>query len=202
MITGPKYKIARRLGAPIFEKTQTQKFALHLEKRGKNRKFTKPKSEFGLQLIEKQKARFIYGMGERQFANFVKEALAKKGANPTQTIFEYLELRLDNAVYRLGFSPTRSGARQLVSHGHIAVNGRRVDTPSLRLKMGDKIEITNRSLQKPVFANLDEKIKNVTVPSWIKFDAVKKVAEIQGMPMYIKSENMFDLNTVIEFYSR
>lgn len=202
MITGPKYKIARRLGAPIFEKTQTQKFALHLEKKGKNRKFTKPKSEFGLQLIEKQKARFIYGMGERQFANFVKEALAKKGANPTQTIFEYLELRLDNAVYRLGFSPTRSGARQVVSHGHIAVNGRRVDTPSLRLKMGDKIEITNRSLQKPIFANLDEKIKNVTVPSWLKFDPIKKTADVQGMPMYVKTENMFDLNTVIEFYSR
>lgn len=202
MITGPKYKIARRLGAPIFEKTQTQKYALHLEKRGKNRKFTKPKSEFGLQLIEKQKARFIYGMGEKQFANFVKEALSKKGSNPTQTIFEFLELRLDNAVYRLGFSPTRGGARQMVSHGHISVNGRRVNTPALRLKLGDKIEITNRSLSKPLFADLDEKIKNVTVPSWLKFDGAKKTAEVQGMPMYVKTENMFDLNTVIEFYSR
>ncbi len=202
MITGPKYKIARRLGAPIFEKTQTQKYALHLEKRGKTRGFTKPKSEFGLQLIEKQKARFIYGMGERQFANFVKEALAKKGANPTQTIFEYLELRLDNAIYRLGFATTRSGSRQMVSHGHISVNGRRVNTPSLRLKVGDKIEIAGRSQQKPLFANLDERLKNATVPSWLKLDMVKRAAEVQGMPMYVKTENMFDLNTVIEFYSR
>ncbi len=202
MITGPKYKIARRLGAPIFEKTQTQKYALHLERRSKKKGFSKPKSEFGLQLIEKQKARFIYGMGERQFSNFVKEALSKKSGKAPQTIFEYLELRLDNVIYRLGYSPTRGGARQMVSHGHIAVNGRRVTTPGRRMELGDKIEISNRSLNKPLFATIDEKIKNAAIPSWLKLDAVKKIAEIQGMPQYVKTENMFDLNTVIEFYSR
>jgi len=202
MITGPKYKIARRLGAPIFEKTQTQKYALHLERKGKKRGFSKPKTEFGLQLNEKQKARFTYGLGERQFSNYVKEALLKKGGNAANTIFEFLELRLDNVIYRLGFSPTRGGARQMVSHGHIAVNGRRVTTPSMRLQIGDKVQITERSTKKPLFADIDAKIKNVTVPSWIKFDAVKKTAEIQGMPVLVKSENMFDLNTVIEFYSR
>ena len=202
MIIGPKYKIARRLGAPIFEKTQTQKYALHLEKRGKKKGFSKPKSEFGIQMNEKQKARFTYGLSERQFSNYVKEAISKKGANASQSIFEFLETRVDNVVYRLGFSPTRLGSRQLVSHGHIAVNGRRVNTPSMRLKIGDKVEITGRSTTKPVFANLDEKIKNATTPSWIKFDSVKKVAEIQGKPTYVKSENMFDLNAVIEFYSR
>lgn len=202
MITGPKYKIARRLGAPIFEKTQTQKYALHLERRGKNRGFTKPKSEFGLQLIEKQKARFIYGMPERQFAAYVKEAIEAKATNAPQTIYEMLELRLDSVVYRLGFSTTRSGARQMVSHGHISVNGRRVDTPSRRLRIGDKITIADRSIGKTLFANIDEKIKNTTVPSWIKFDASKKIAEIQGMPQYVKADNMFDLNTVVEFYSR
>ncbi|MFZ2620925.1 MAG: 30S ribosomal protein S4 [Minisyncoccia bacterium] len=202
MITGPKYKIARRLGAPIFEKTQTQKYALHLEKRGKKRGFAKAKSEFGLQLNEKQKARFIYGMGEKQFSSYVKEALLKKTAKTPQTIFEFLELRLDNVIYRLGFSPTRGGARQMVAHGHITINSKRVYTPSRRMKIGDKIEITPRSIAKPLFKDLDDKIKNVTVPSWIKFDAVKKVAEIQGMPQLVKAENMFDLNTVIEFYSR
>ncbi len=202
MITGPKYKIARRLGAPIFEKTQTQKYALHLERRGKRRGFAKPKSEYGLQMNEKQKARFTYGLSEKQFSNYVKEALAKKTSNTSQTIFEFLELRLDNTIYRLGFSTTRGGARQIVSHGHISVNGRRVNTPSRRVKLGDKIEISPRSLTKPLFADLDEKIKNVTVPSWIKFDVVKKTAEIQGMPVLVKTENMFDLNAVIEFYSR
>ena len=202
MITGPKYKIARRLGAPIFEKTQTQKYALHLERRGKSKGFTKPKSEFGLQLIEKQKARFIYGMPERQFAALVKEVLDSKASNAPQKIYEFLELRLDSVIYRLGFSPTRSGARQMVSHGHISVNGRRVDTPSRRLRIGDKITIAERSMNKPIFADINDKIKNANIPSWIKLDAGKKVAEIQGMPQYVKTENMFDLNTVIEFYSR
>lgn len=202
MITGPKFKIARRLGAPIFEKTQTQKYALSLERKGKKKGFSKGKTEFGLQLNEKQKARFIYGMSERQFSNFVKEALLKKSANASQTIFEFLELRLDNVVYRLGLSPTRSGARQMVSHGHIKVNGRKVDTPSMRMKMGDKIEINARSVGKPLFASFDERFKTVTVPSWLKFDSVKKTAEVQGMPVYVKSENMFDLSTVIELYSR
>lgn len=202
MITGPKYKIARRLGAPIFEKTQTPKYALHLERKGKKRGFTKPKSEYGLQLNEKQKARFTYGLGERQFSNYVKEALEKKSDNAPQTIFQFLELRLDNVLYRLGFASTRSGARQMASHGHMKVNGRKVDTPSIRLKIGDKVEINERSLKKPLFENLDEKTKNVTVPSWIKYDGTKKVAEIQGMPQLVKTDNMFDLNTVIEFYSR
>ena len=202
MIIGPKYKIARRLGAPIFEKTQTQKYALRLERKDKRRGFSKPKSEFASQLNEKQKARFIYGLSEGQFANYIKEALEKKSSNTAETIFQFLELRLDSALYRLGFSPTRGGARQIVSHGHIAVNGRRVNTPSKRLSLGDKITISPRSLEKPIFKDLDEKIKNVTVPSWIKFDPGKKTAEVQGLPVLVKTENMFDLNTVIEFYSR
>jgi small subunit ribosomal protein S4 len=111
MITGPKYKIARRVGAPIFEKTQNRKYAERLERKGKGRGFSKPKSEFGLQLNEKQKARFIYGMTERQFSNYVKEALAKKTANTSSLIFQFLESRLDNVVYRLGLASTRRAGR-------------------------------------------------------------------------------------------
>ncbi len=203
MITGPKYKIARRLGAPIFEKTQTQKYALNLEKKSKNKKgFSKPKSEFGTQLNEKQKARFIYGLGEKQFANYVKEALSKKTSHAPQLIFEYLESRLDNIVYRLGFATTRSGSRQMVTHGHMKVNGRKVDTPSMRLKIGDKVEINDRSANKPLFKDLDEKLKNSNVPSWLKLDGAKREGVVQGKPVLVKTENMFDLNTVIEFYSR
>ena len=200
MIIGPKYKIARRLGAPIFEKTQTQKYALHLERKGKKKGFAKAKSEYGQQLNEKQKARFIYGLSERQFSNYVKSALLNKGNKATESIFEGLELRLDNTIYRLGFSSTRLGARQIVSHGHIKVNGKKINTPSMSLKIGDKIEIRPESLKKPLFENLADKTNKVTVPSWIKFDG--KTAEVQGMPKYIPTENMFDLNAVIEFYSR
>src|ERR1035437_735992 len=104
MKIGPKYKIARRVGAPIFEKTQTQKYALRAERKTKTARFGKQKSEFGIQLNEKQKARLIYGLSEKQFSNYVKEALQKKSARPTQSIFEFLELRADNAVYRLGLT--------------------------------------------------------------------------------------------------
>ena len=202
MIIGPKYKIARRLGAPIFEKTQTQKYALHLERKGKKRGFAKQKTEFGIQLNEKQKARFTYGLREGQFSNYVKEALLKKNGNTTQIIFQFLERRLDNVVYRLGLSTTRSGSRQIVSHGHIKINGKRVNTPSRRVEIGDKIEIRASSITKPLFVNLDERIKNITLPSWIKWNNEKKFAEIQGLPEFRPLENMFDLNAVIEFYSR
>lgn len=203
MKIGPKYKIARRLGAPIFEKTQTQKYAQHLERRGKGRGgFLKPKSEFGLQLNEKQKARFTYALSEKQFSNYVKEALSKKTSHAPELIFEYLETRLDNVAYRLGFSPTRLGSKQLVSHGHLKVNGKRVNTPSFRVKMGDKVEINDRSKGKPLFNGLDERIKATNIPAWLQLDFDKKVATVTGKPVLVKSENMFDLNTVIEFYSR
>ena len=202
MITGPKYKIARRLGAPIFEKTQTQKYALHLERRGKNRKFTKAKTEFGLQLNEKQKARFTYGLTEKQFSNYVKEGLAKKSANAPQTIFQFLEQRLDNVIYRIGLSSTRLGARQIVSHGHITVNGKKVDIPSIRINIGDVIGIRSSSVAKPLFVAADERAKNVTVPSWLQWDNAKKVGTVTGQPLLVGTENMFDLNAVIEFYSR
>jgi small subunit ribosomal protein S4 len=202
MIIGPKYKIARRLGAPIFEKTQTQKYALNLEKKGKKRGMGKPKTEFGTQLNEKQKAKFTYSLSEKQFSNYVKEALVRKNSRPAETIFEFLETRLDNVMYRLGFSPTRLGARQMTSHGHITVNGRRVTIPSLRVKIGDKIGVKASSLTKPLFTDLASRVKNKTIPSWLNLDVNTMVAEVTGKPHWSPAENMFDLNTVIEFYSR
>ncbi len=204
MIIGPKYKIARRLGAPIFEKTQTAKFALSKERREKNGKrgFSRPKSEFGLQLVEKQKARFTYGLTEKQFSKYVKEAMDKKGKSATASIFESLELRADNVAYRSGFASTRLGARQMVGHGHMLVNGKRITIPSYKLSEGDVLSIRVASSGKPLFQGLDERLKAQTVPSWIKFDFDKKTATVQGMPKYEQSENLFDLNAVLEFYSR
>ena len=202
MIIGPIYKIARRLGAPIFEKTQTQKYAIRQERRGKKIGFSKPKSEFAVQMNEKQKARFTYGLSERQFSNYVKDSLLKKATNKSQAILECLEMRFDNVIYRIGLAPTRLGSRQMVSHGHILVNGKRVNVPSVRLFQGDKIEIRAGSQGKSLFANLDDRLRNAAVPSWIKFDAVKRGAEIVDKPQYVQIDNMFDLNAVIEFYSR
>jgi small subunit ribosomal protein S4 len=102
----------------------------------------------------------------------------------------------------MGLSGTRLGSRQIVSHGHILVNGKRVDIPSIRMRIGDKIEIREGSQGKPLFTNIEERIKNINVPTWVKFDSVKKVGEIVGVPQYVQNDNMFDLNAVIEFYSR
>lgn len=201
MKIGPKYKIARRLGATVFEKTQTQKFALRQEKKAK-KSFGGMKTEFGIQLNEKQKARMVYVVAERQFKNYVKRSLEKKGVSPTDTLFSALETRLDNVAYRSGFAPTRLGARQMVAHGHLALNGRRVTSPSTAVRVGDKISINKRSEAKPLFSSHESRIKEIAIPAWIKLDHTKKVVEIVGTPSYVKTENLFDLNTVIEFYSR
>jgi small subunit ribosomal protein S4 len=199
MKLGPKYKIARRVGAPIFEKTQTQKYSLRAERKAKTARFGKPKSEYGTQLNEKQKARFTYGLSEKQFSNYVKEALQKKSTHPTNTIFENLELRADNAVYRLGLAPTRSAARQTVSHGHIAINGKKITIPSQRLKIGDTISIREGSLGKGLWSKIDD---SKTTPAWLSFDRQKKLAKVSGLPQLVPTENMFDLSAVVEFYSR
>lgn len=203
MITGPKYKIARRLGANIYEKTQTAKFALRAERKSANKKGGyRPKGEYAVAMLEKQKVRYTYGVMERQFKKYVKEATAKKGVNTTQALFERLEMRLDNVVYRLGIAPTRLGARQIVAHGHILVNGSRTNVPSQTVSIGDKITVRDASQKKPIFKDLDEKMKKVVFPSWIAFDVEKKVAEITGKPKFSPADVLFNLGQVIEFYSR
>jgi small subunit ribosomal protein S4 len=204
MIIGPKYKIARRLGAPIFEKTQTQKYQLsqaRKEKSGK-RGFARPKSEYGMQLLEKQKARYTYCLTERQFSKYAKLALSKKDKNAIPRLFESLELRADNTVYRIGFASTRLAAKQMVGHGHITVNGKRITIPSYRLSMGDVIGLREASVGKALFSELDERLKAKTVPSWIKFDFDKKIGTVVGIPKYEGADSQFDLNAVLEFYSR
>jgi small subunit ribosomal protein S4 len=196
MKLGPRYKLARRLGRGLFEKTQTAKFALR-ETKGRATEVKHP-----LQLLEKQKARFMYGVSERQFSKYVSEAVAKRGVNSVEMLYASLERRLDNVVYRIGFAPTRQAARQMVSHGHITVNGTKVTIPSYRASIGDKIAIREGSKKSPMFASLDERLKERELQSWIKFDHDTKVAEIQGMPKMNQGETLFDLGAVIEFYSR
>src|SRR5690606_40724543 len=124
MQTGPKYKICRRLGSHIYEKCQTQKFQLSEARKGKGMRGGRRRnvSEYGEQLLEKQRVRFTYGLKERQFASYVKKATGT-AAVPAEELYQSLERRLDNVIYRLGLAPSRAYARQLVSHGHITVNG-------------------------------------------------------------------------------
>jgi small subunit ribosomal protein S4 len=201
MRIGPKYKIARRLGANIFEKTQTQKFAQRSERKAGKGPY-RPKGEYATAMLEKQKVRYTYGILERQFKKYVKESVAKKGVNTVQALYERLEMRLDNTVYRLGFAPTRLAARQMTAHGHILVNGKRTNVPSQTLFIGDKVTVRGASLKKPLFKEVDEKLKKVAIPSWLSYDHDKKVAEVTGTPKHNPSEQLFNLGQVIEFYSR
>jgi len=201
MKTGPRYKIARRLGAPIYEKTQTQKYALSLSRKEKNDQMpTRPKSEFGKQLIEKQKARFSYGVTEKQFAKYVKKSL--NAAEPTQKLFQSLESRLDNVLYRAGFAKTRLQARQMASHGHTTVNGRRVTIPSIELKEGDKVGLREGSRGSALFTELGERFAATATPAWIAVDGSKQEAKVTGKPVYEQNQSVFNLGAVIEFYSR
>ena len=201
MKLGPKYKIARRLGAPIFEKTQTAKYAQSLARKEKSGKIPqRPKSEFGIQLIEKQKARFTYGISEKQFSKYAKTALTAEA--PTQKLFRSLENRLDNSLFRSGFAKTRSQARQMASHGHALVNGRRVTIPSIQLKEGDVVSVREGSKTSALFADSAERMKTLKVPAWIALNESLTEAKVVGSPTYVPSEHVFDLGVVLEFYSR
>jgi small subunit ribosomal protein S4 len=201
MKIGPKFKIARRLGSPIFEKTQTAQYAQSLSRKEKNGKVPqRPKSEFGRQLIEKQKARFTYGVSEKQFAKYVKSSL--NAAEPTQRLYQSLELRLDNVLYRAGLAKTRSQARQIASHGHAMVNGRRVTIPSMKLGVGDAVSVREGSAQSVLFGEVSERMKALSVLPWISVSPDTKEAKVTGVPVYSPTGETFELGSVLEFYSR
>lgn len=201
MINKPKYKTARRLGANIFDKTQTPKFAAKEAQKKLNKK-PRPKSDFGLQMMEKQKAKATYGVSERTFAKYVKSILDKAGANSPDKLVSILELRADNIIYRLGLASTRQAARQMVSHGHILINGKKISIPSYEMSLGDIISINKNSLGKGIFNNLEEKLKAYNCPSWLIFDFVKKEGKVQGVPKLSALETNFDPTAVLNFYSR
>ena len=196
---GPKYKLARRLG-PIFEKTQSQKFAIREQNRGMgNRRRPKQLSEYGKQLVEKQKLRYNYGLKEKHLSAYVKKALDSK-TDTLATLYGLLESRLDSVVYRAGFCDSRRMARQLVSHGHIMLNGRKNNVPSAVVKVGDTISIRPESQNKTVFENLAGKKKDYKAPAWLKINLSKFEAVVAEPPATELYE--FDYKKIIEFYTR
>jgi len=200
MITKPKFKICRRLGPGVYDKCQTTKFSTSSGKFSIGSKRPKALTEYGTQLLEKQKIRFSYGISERQLSNYVKKASHIKGAGTAIKFFEDLESRLDNVIYRMGLAPSRRGSRQMVSHGHFIVNDKRVTVPSYEVKPGDIIKIREGSKNKKIFDNLSEKLKDYNAPSWVSFDVSKMEGKILSKPK--NTETFLDLNAVLEFYSR
>lgn len=201
MISKPKFKICRRLGPGVYDKCQTSKFRVASSKGGLlGARRPKAPSEYGAQLIEKQKIRFSYGITERQLSNYVKKATLRKGAGTATVLYEGLEFRLDNAIYRMGLGVSRRSARQMVSHGHFIVNDKKVTIPSYELKSGDVIKVRAGSRAKKIFDNIAEKIKDYNPPAWVSFDVNTMEGKILDKPK--NTESFIDLNAVLEFYSR
>ena len=196
--TGPNNKKARRVSFSILENGKDiARRPYGPGQHGQDRK-RKP-SNYSVQLTEKQKVRFMYGISEKQFKKLVNESGKMKGVHG-ENLLILLESRLDNIVYRIGFATTRRGARQLVNHGHILVNGKKVDIPSYRVKVGDVITLKETSMNHPVvLASLEAMNKRV---DYISFDANKKEATYVRYPE--RSELNADINEslIVEFYSR
>jgi small subunit ribosomal protein S4 len=161
-------------------------------------------SLYAVQLREKQKVRRIYGLLEKQFARLMSEATRRKEGLAGENLLQLLELRLDNAVYRAGFATSRRAARQLVSHGHFMLNGKRVDIPSIRLKSGDEITVRQKSTKSGYFTQIDDVTKNsIQGPlSWLKSDAKKLKIEITGLPKREEAETDINEQLIVEYYSR
>ena len=196
--TGPNNKKARRVSFSILENGKDiAKRPYGPGQHGKDRK-RKP-SNYAIQLNEKQKARFMYGISEKQFKKLVNDSAKMKGVHG-ENLLILLESRLDNIVYRIGFATTRRGARQLVNHGHITVNGKKVDIPSYRVKPGDVIAIKeNSSDHKGIEIALANKVKR---PDFINYDEAKRIGTYVRYPE--RSELNADINDslIVEFYSR
>lgn len=201
LIVKSKYKIAKRLGAGVFDQTQTQKFSLS-EARSRTKKTRRAGSDYGRQLIEKQRVRFTYGLSERQLSNYVEKAMHAQ--NPPLALHMLLEMRIDSTVYRAGFAATRRAARQAVSHGHILINGKRTTTPSQAIRAGNVISIREGSRRSPLFAGLGDKPQEErrSVPQWLEADPNLLTAKVSGQPSYNSAEVGLDYATVFEFYSR
>jgi small subunit ribosomal protein S4 len=202
MIRGKQFKICRMVGDKIYPKCQTPKFAVSQGKKKTRGGRMGGKSEYGTQLIEKQKVRFTYGLNERQFSNEVKKAHTKSGAHAADTLFKNLEKRLDNVVFRLGLASSRAAARQMVGHGHIVVNGKKVTIPSYTVKVGSVVQIRKGSENAGMFRGLGEKLKGYAAPDWLTVDKDKLSGTVRSEPVRAKALMSFDIPSVLEFYSR
>lgn len=195
--TGPANKQARRVGFSILENGKDLKRPYGPGQHGKDRK--KKPSNYAIQLNEKQKVRFMYGISEKQFARLVNESGKMKGVHG-ENLLILLESRLDNIVYRMGFATTRRGARQLVNHGHITVNGNKVDIPSYRVKIGDVVGLVENSLDHKgieiALANVKSRVE------YINYDEKKKQAVYVRYPQRSELNAEINESLIVEYYSR
>lgn len=180
----PKCAITRRSYAP----------GIHGQKGGR-------RSEYGIQLNEKQKVKRIYGLRERQFRNYYEKATKQEGVTG-EKMLTGLERRLDNVIYRLQLAGSRSDARQLVSHKHVMVNGQSVNIPSYQVRIGDVITLSKKSMERESFKTRLKKVDAKHVPAWIEFDAKKPEAKVINLPQSGDVDHQPQMQLIVEFYSR
>ncbi len=204
--TGPVCRICRRLGDKLYlkgEKCFTPKCPFERRPYPPGPRSTRRRkvSDRGLQLREKQRARAIYGILERQFRNYYEMAVKRHGVTG-ENLLRTLELRLDNVVFRLGFADSRPQARQLVLHGHVTVNGRKSAIPSHVLKLGDGLGLTSRGRKSEYFQTVAENISSKQVPTWLEMDPAQLTGKIVSAPEVEEIGAKFNPATIVEYYSR
>ena len=198
--TGPRVRISRRFGVPIFGPSK------YLERRnygpGVHGPKRRPKhTDYGLGLIEKQKLRYYYGLLERQFRGVYEKALRRRGVTGEQML-QILETRLDNVIYHLGFGNTRAQARQMVCHGHVKVNSRKVNIPSYALKVNDVIEVKDTNASKQMATRSLESSTSRVVPDWLSLDKNAMKGTVMRIPTRDEIHPIANEQAVVEFYSR
>jgi len=198
--TGPRTRISRRFGIPLFGPDK------YLERRNYGPGVHGPKSrrkhtDYGLGLIEKQKLRYFYGLMERQFRGVYERALRRRGVTGEQML-QILETRLDNVVYHLGFAITRAAARQMVSHGHVKVNGRKVNVPSYCLKVNDVIEVRETNVSRQLATKNLELSTSKVVPDWMSLNKEAFKGVVMRIPTRDEIQPIANEQAVVEFYSR
>jgi len=198
--TGPRTRISRRFGIPIFGPTK------YLERKNYGPGVHGPKSrrkntDYALGLIEKQKLRYYYGLMERQFRSVYERALKQRGVTG-ETMLQILETRLDNVIYHLGFAGTRPAARQLVSHGHVKVNGKKVSVPSYALKVNDVIEIRGSNVSRQLANKNLEMSTSRLVPDWLALNKEVLRGTLVRVPSRDEIHPIANEQAVVEFYSR
>ncbi len=197
--TGPKSKIARKFGEPIYGDDKSFEKKKYPPGQHGNQRRRGKKSEYALQLAEKQKAKYTYGILERQFRRMFEEASRRKGITG-EMLLQLCEGRLDNIVYRLGLSPTRSGARQLVSHKHIVVNGEIVNIPSYQVDVNDVIGIREKSKSLTV---IESSLQNThEVLEWLSWNADKREGTVVSVPTRVQIPENINTQLIVELYSK
>ena len=199
--TGPTAKISRRFGVELFGASKA--FARRPFPPGQHgaRAGRKKKSDYGIMLAEKQKLRFMYGVLEGQFRKYYEEASRRSGVTG-EILVQLLELRLDNIIYRLNFATTRAAARQMVSHGHITVNGKKVNIASYSCKPGDVIAVADKARSQALVNRFMSLTANAVTPDWLEFDAAKLSAKLARIPSQEEIAPIVNVQLIVEFYSR